>query len=474
MTLINRLTLFFLAALGAVLLTFSIALFLLAQTHLVRQVNDRATATLDTLVAAAEVEDDGLEWQPKDRQLLLRGDAQPAQWAVYDGDGRFVDGASDAMPSLAIHVTPGTNLEQSHVDATSDLLPWRIVTRTFRFSDPSLVPREMQPGEARYRALVFVTALPLAPVHDALRSLAWTLGGVSTVIWLLAAACGRWICRRALAPVRRMADAATHIRADDFGQRLPVPTPRDELHDLAITFNDLLTRLQDSFERQRRFTGEASHQLRTPLTALLGQLEVALRREREPQEYRNVLSIALAQTERLRSIVESLLFLARTDGEARLPELDVVDLNHWLPPRIEEAWAAHPRYSDLTVSVAVDGRMNARAQPALLGQAIDNLIDNAFKYSDPGSPVNVRVVERERDCEIVVEDRGMGLAPDEVDRVLEPFFRSSAARGRGAAGVGLGLAVSSRIATAFGGRLTIANRAGGGLEARAMLLKAVQ
>src|SRR5262249_14448190 len=153
---------------------------------------------------------------------------------------------------------------------------------------------------------------------------------------------------------------------------------RDELHALADSFNGLLDRLQESHERQRRFAGDASHQLRTPLAAMLGQLEVALRRERSADEYRRALADVREQGERLRRIVEALLFRTRADAEALAPSLESVELSSWLAAHLK-TWDAHPRAGDLRCEAAA-GPLWARAQPQLLAQAVDNLLDNAAKY----------------------------------------------------------------------------------------------
>lgn len=460
MTLTNRLTLFFLTALGLVLVAFSGTTYVLARTHLMRQLNDRATATLDTLVAAAEVEDDGLEWEPKDRRIQLRGDDEPPVWSVYDQNGQRLGGSDDPARPLDGYADPGPDAEQSRVNVTWDGDHWRVVRRTLRHPRPETV-RTTQ-DRPRYRTLIFVTAWPVAPVYSLLRTLAWCLGGVSMALWLLAAVGGRWVCRRALVPVSRMTEAAKGITADDLGERLPVPAARDELRDLATRFNELLARLQDSFERQRRFTGEASHQLRTPLTAMLGQMEVALRRERDSDEYRRVLTSAVAQAGRLRGIVESLLFLARADADARHPDLEPVDLAPWLHDHLSEVWSGHPRFADLGVEVPPGEPVAVYALPALLGQAVDNLLDNAFKYSAPGSPVSVVIARQEDGIVFAVEDRGPGIATEDAGRVFEPFFRSEAVRRAGIGGVGLGLAIAARIVTAFGGRIAVESRPGGG------------
>jgi heavy metal sensor kinase len=460
MTLTNRLTLFFLSALALVLTAFTVTLYSLARSHLVSRLNERAVSTIDTLYSVAEVEPDGLEWDLRKRQLLLQGKhGNPPAWAVYDETGRRVDGSADFLDEYA---ESGSTIQRERFRLDRENGLWQVVRRIMHHPSAEVVPRNVPGHEQRYQTLVFVTALPLAPVHDELRKLAWCLAGISAGVWTTAALAGRWMCRRALAPVRRMAESAKQISPDDLTQRLPMPVPRDEIQDLAIAFNDLLTRVHDSFERQKRFTGEASHQMRTPLAAMLGQMEVALRRDRDPEEYRRVLNSSMAQAGRLRNIVEMLLFLARADAEARLPDLQSVDLRRWLAEHLSETWADHARYTDLRVELPAAPAVDALVQPPLLAQAVDNLVDNAFKYSPPGSVIQVRLVCDTNGPAIVVEDRGPGIAVEDVDRVFDPFFRAADTRRRGIGGVGLGLAVTARIAAALGGRVELKNRPGEG------------
>ncbi len=292
----------------------------------------------------------------------------------------------------------------------------------------------------------------MGPMEGSLRNVAWVLAGLSAGTWLLAAAVGRRLCDRALLPVTRMAKAACTMTPADSDKHLPIPGTRDELDRLAQAFNGLLDRLQEEFERQKRFTGDASHQLRTPLAALLGQLEVARRRERTVEEYQHTLDVVHGEALRLSQIVDALLFMARAETEAGRPELDRVELVDWLQEHMC-TWSAHPRAADLQAEVTLDGPAYVRVHRQLLGQLVGNLLDNASKYSPAGSPICVKLERTAQTISVAVEDQGPGIAAMDLPHLFEPFFRSVEARRRGHAGIGLGLAVANRIAIVFGGRI---------------------
>jgi len=251
-----------------------------------------------------------------------------------------------------------------------------------------------------------------------------------------------------------MAASARSIRRTSTdGSLLDVPPSRDELEDLGRAFNDLLADLRQSLERQHRFTGDASHQLRTPLTAMLASVEVTLRQVQSPAEYQRVLEVVRRRGVQLRQIIESLLFLARAESDCELTDAEVIDLSGWCRSWLD-SWVDHPRAADLTVQ---NGQTPAlvMANPALLGQVLDNLLDNACKYSRPGTPVVVTVEARANEAVLTVSDRGCGIAPDELPLICEPFFRSAQARWVGAQGVGLGLTVARRLVALMGGRLDV-------------------
>ncbi len=162
---------------------------------------------------------------------------------------------------------------------------------------------------------------------------------------------------------------------------------------------------------------------------------------------------------RLRQVVESLLLLAQPDGVQ--PDPVVINLRDWVPDHLER-WALHGRAADLRAEMIGTDSLHVRAQPTLLGQMLDNLLENACKYSQPGTAVIVRAWRENGTVAVGVQDRGSGLDTDDLPRVFEPFFRTESARRDGHLGVGLGLAVARRIASSSGGTLDVQSRVGDG------------
>jgi heavy metal sensor kinase len=460
---------FFLAAQACVLVGFSSTLYVVADSYLYRQVDEHLAAALDTLVAAAEVKPDGVEWEENQRLLSLGQEPGPEsiRWLVDgrvcadDDRGQQVARSSNIGDSkLFGSVHRSFSADAPHQEAEIEGQPWRFVQRRVQAPTSRRVVVS-EPGEKKYHALLIMVGVSLQPLQATLRNLLLGLSGVSAVLWLVAAIAGRWVCRRALIPVRRMAQTARAMKAAELNERLPVPNTADEVADLGQAFNELLSRRDEAYERQRRFTGDASHQLRTPLTAMFGQIEVALRRERSADEYGKTLRLVQGQAARLRQIIDALLYLARADNEARLPNLETIDLTRWLEQHLQ-TWSNHPRKDDFRLKVDGEGLFLVQAQSPLLGQLVDNLLDNACKYSEPGTPITIHLGKEDGKISLSIDDTGCGVSNEELAYIFEPFYRSPDARRRGLAGVGLGLAIAQRIAIAFGGALTVesSNRQG--------------
>ena len=318
MTLTKRLLFFFLGSLALILVGFSSGLYLLARIYLNRQAEERLDAATNTVLAAVEVGPDGVEWEPNDRVHSALGFISDShfEWFVRDEQGLLVDRSKGAFTETLIgHMrrSPSTELPTQEQIVWQDA-SWLVTQREIQ-PTRSVHPVEVEPNDGehrRFRSLSVVVGIPIGPVQNALRSLFIALVSLSTSVWGCVLVLGGWVCQRALRPVGRIATLARQMQAADLTERFTLTGAGDELDELSESFNGLLDRLKESFDRQKRFTGDASHQLRTPLTIILGQLEVTLSRIRSVEEYERVLAIINRHAHHLRQIVESLLFLARS------------------------------------------------------------------------------------------------------------------------------------------------------------------
>jgi signal transduction histidine kinase len=452
MTLLNRVSAFFLAALAIALVGYSAAFYLLARNYLVGQFDDGLHNALRILAASVEVEPDDAKWQPGEFNVEFdRTTLRDVRWIVSDERGQMVDHSPQVVRSDAAFapVYDYSKTEHFSGDDPVGVGDWRILQKQLNAPQPK--PLEIrEPHE--YAGVRITVARSQAQLTATLNRLAALVVILPAVVWLLAAAGGRSYVRHALEPLRAMADRARSMKQADFSLRLPVDGSQDELAELGTAFNGLLDELQHSYERQHRFTGDAAHQLRTPLAVLQGQIDVALRRPRSGEEHERTLHVLADQVTEFRQIVESLLFLARAEDDAVAPERESIELTPWLT-RYLERWHDPPRCGDLALHLDGDARVDV--SPPLLSQLLDNLVSNALKYSQPGTPVAIGTHRDGANHEVALSVADCGIGIDAADRaaVFEPFFRSTAARRAGVAGTGLGLAVAARIAAALGGSL---------------------
>jgi two-component system OmpR family sensor kinase len=270
------------------------------------------------------------------------------------------------------------------------------------------------------------------------------------------------LTRRALRPIDAIVERARRLSESTLAERLPHPDEPGELARLVETLNAMLMRLHDSFEAQRRFTSDAAHELRSPLTRLRTEIEVAMRRPREADEYRNLMSNTLEEIQRLGELTENLLALARLDaGEGR----DVPAVATTLDSVVDATVVRFNAVADargVRLAVATSSAIMVRAMPAVVDVVLANVVDNAVKFSEPGGVVRVQTAVAASHAVITVVDAGPGIPSEELPRVFERFFRGRAPRARGAPGVGLGLAIVKTLVERQHGCVEIDSKPHGG------------
>jgi signal transduction histidine kinase len=273
---------------------------------------------------------------------------------------------------------------------------------------------------------------------------------------------GRMLARRVLRPLRLMTAATRRISADNLDQRLAVSGPADEVKDLADTIDGLLERLDASFAAQRRFVANASHELRTPLATIRASLDVAVAK---PDAARQTLALAdrlRIQLDRVDQLLGGFLVLARAQHGALSDPADVEVAE--LVARAVADRAAGIAAKQLSVTEDLAPGLGVHGDAALLSRMVENVVDNAVTHNEQGGWLRVQTSREGTEVRLVVETGGRILPQRDVDRLAQPFVRAGTDRTGAADGSGLGLSIVAAIATAHGGRLSMAARPQGGLR----------
>lgn len=298
----------------------------------------------------------------------------------------------------------------------------------------------------------------LHPQQELLEDIRETFYWAIPFALLLASVGGYFLARKSLAPVAAMASQVRTMGAGRLHDRLAIANQRDELGQLAVSFNELLDRIETLFEQQRRFVADASHELRTPVAILRGEAEVTLSRaDRSPEEYRETLGILRDESQRLTHIIEDLFTLTRADAGQHPLTLRENYLDELASEVLIRARSLALK-KNITLTSAIEADLPICADEALLGRMLLNLLDNAIKYSPSGGGVELACRREGEHYIIRVSDNGPGIPRELHARIFERFFRADKARARSegdTGGAGLGLAIARWIAEAHHGRLEL-------------------
>jgi heavy metal sensor kinase len=304
--------------------------------------------------------------------------------------------------------------------------------------------------------LTVQVARSLEATDHELSELLAVLLGVGPLVVGLALAGGYFLAGRALAPVDRMTIAANSIDARRLSHRLDVVNEHDELGRLARTLNGMLDRIEQSFREMQRFTADASHELRTPLAVIRAEAEVALGKPMPESEKQDLLGSILEECQRLTSITDQLLTLAREDAGIAQSPREAVDLSR-LVTEVTETMRPLADGKQQRLNTVVNGSSIVQGDPVRLRHVVYNLLDNAIKYTAEGGNVLVNVAPANQCVRITVEDTGVGIPAEHLPHVFERFYRADKSRSRIVGGTGLGLSIVQSIVTAHGGTVEVSS-----------------
>jgi heavy metal sensor kinase len=322
-------------------------------------------------------------------------------------------------------------------------------------------PEQVRVAIARSRSVRIAAAYPVDEVQsvidDFLRTLMLVVPGV-----LLISILGGWFLSKAsLHPVDEIARSAQEITASNLSRRLPVPRSDDEIRRLSDTLNDMISRLESSFGQIRQFTADASHELRTPLTILTGEMELALRTRKTPEQYQDVLSSALQEVLRLSRVVEYLLLLSRADMGQIVIEKEKINLTEMLAD-LADAATVLGAPKNIYITYRHSENLFIEGDQAKVYQIFLNLVDNAVKYTPEGGLISITLHRDGAFAEVRVRDTGIGISAEHQKKIFDRFYRVDRARSRELGGAGLGLSIVQWKVEVHGGTIRVESEPGQG------------
>ena len=449
-----RLTLIYGVWMAVLLPCVGLGLFSLVERNLLQSVDAALSASAQsmqdkrsTIGGAASVIDDLLNGFFGERQIS-------ASAQIIDLSGRVYSRSVRTDVSL-----PFTRLAMARAErgdatfesfARASKAPFRLLTVPIMF-------------QGHFTGDIVQVGAPLDSTYQALRE-------ISTVLWIgfpvmlaMTLGFGFLLTRGSFRPVVDIQKAAATMGAKDLSKRLPLPDADDELKLLTITFNEMLDRLEDAFERLRRFSADVSHELRTPLAAIRAEAELALRRERSSTDYQSALGVVAKESIHMSSIVEDLLLLAKAESRSVILSPAEISSDGFLDEvKLGLKSYFQEKNVDLIISNAAPKMVTFSV--GYVSLALRNLLTNAAKHARPGTSVELSL-EADKDFLIWhVRDHGDGISEDDLKKIFDPFYRVDSVRNREVGGAGIGLSLAQALARLHGGDITATSVIGEGSE----------
>jgi signal transduction histidine kinase len=298
--------------------------------------------------------------------------------------------------------------------------------------------------------------------QELLTGLAWILIASVPIAGLLAACTGYWMSNRVLAPIDQITKSTNSIDAKSLSRRLPLLGTEDELDQLSGTINRMLDRIAISYERIEQFTGDASHEMRTPVALIRSTAELLLMRHDNPPKTNQGLNDILAESKYMTTLISDLLALARGGRETGLSPTELIELDDPVDAILERAQSLASARKITIVRRAHPQIAAVRGDQAMIERVLMILIDNAIRYTAPGGSVWIETWVCDEECGFTVRDNGIGIAPEDHGNIFERFFRVDKARTHSDGGCGLGLSIAKCLVDFHHGTIRVDSQLGGG------------
>jgi heavy metal sensor kinase len=442
-----RLTIWYMGILCALLLIFAVLAYIMLSHNMYQSLDNSLTSVTIDLKSSMELDNSSIGSQ-NESQFDFAG--QPSELLLlYDDSGHLVQSWGKIVDVPQINTLVGQALAGQSLFTTG---------KAGNGEEIRLYAAPLNNGSG-INAAVVVGRSP-ADVQNILGSFRDILIVAVLATVALASGGGLFLAKRAFKPVEQITRMAQEIEESDLSKRIEMHG-EDELGKLASTLNEMIARLERAFNRQRQFTADASHELRTPLSVIQAESTLALQKKRTESDYRKSLELISFDAAHMSTIIDRLLFLARTETGKEPLNLEVVNLKELLTGLASETEALCQE-KGLLFKLGPLENLVMKGDGVYLKQLFLNLLDNAMRYTPSGGTISISMVRSGDNAVIAIKDSGIGIPEEHIPHIFERFYRVDRARSRAEGGAGLGLSISQHIAGMHGGKIEVESQVGQG------------
>ena len=449
----SRLTAWYILLLGIILILFSVFLNYFLSKRLYESVDNSLTVSATVVATSAVMQFNRSPLPGLDQffeQFMGAGNLNKF-YRIYDGSGN-VGSRSNNIDASKFPLS-----QEAYADALSGTNSYE----TFLVDGKHPI-RVITMPILREKKLVNLVQVgtSLEAVKETLRNLRIFLFTAVPSVLVFATLFARFLARRALKPISKIIKTARDIgQGQELSQRIPVFKVQDELGQLALTFNEMMDRLENSFAQMRQFSSDASHELRTPLTVLQGQNELVLSKLRDPKEYQEVIISNLEEIKYMSKVLEDLFVLSRSDENQVLLNYKRMDLRDLVEEVCRHAEILAEE-KDISIVIAFLEQVKIDGDEVRLRQMVWNILHNGIKYTQPGGELKVSLLEESGFALLSIQDTGIGIPEKDLPFIFNRFYRVDKARSKDEGGSGLGLSICRHIAEAHKGKIEVESKPG--------------
>ncbi|MBT5471196.1 MAG: heavy metal sensor histidine kinase [Nitrospina sp.] len=451
----SRLTAWYVVLLAIILILFSVLLNYFLSKRLYESVDNSLTVSATVVATSATMRFSNSPLPGLNQffdQFMREGNLNKF-YRIYDGSGNVGSRSSNISASQFPLSQP----------AYADALEGKNSYETFKVGGKHPIRVITMPVILEEKLVNLVqVGTSLEAVQETLGNLKIFLFTAVPSVLILAALFARFMARRALKPISRIIDTARDIgQGQELSKRIPVLKIKDELGQLALTFNEMMNRLENSFVQMRQFSSDASHELRTPLTVLKGQNELILSKPRKPEEYQEVISSNLEEINYMSKVLEDLFMLSKSDENQVNLDCKQIDLK----PLVEEI-CKHAEVlaeeKNIKIVIAFLEAVPIKGDEVRLRQMLWNILQNGIKYTQRGGELKISLQNDGGGAMLTIQDTGIGIPEEDLSSIFNRFYRVDKARTRDEGGSGLGLSICKQIAEAHKGTIEVESKLGVG------------